>query len=85
MGGAERGLLRALGSGGDHFLPTLALPWGPGGRKNLINEEVERKWPTPTVWERILQEDSIQPGVPELALTAHRVCLVTGLGPSRPS
>lgn len=47
--GCVRGLLRALESGGDHFLSTLALPWGPGSRKNLINEEVERKRPTPSV------------------------------------
>ena len=39
--GCVRGLLRALVSGGDHFLSTLALPWGTGSRKNLINEEVE--------------------------------------------
>ena len=81
--GCVRGLLRALVSGGDHFLSTLALPWQTESKKILMNEEVER-WPTPTVWERILQEDSIQSGALELALTA-QLCLVTGLGPSRPS
>ena len=60
-GGVVRGLLRPLGSGGHHFLYTLALPREPGSRKNLMNEEVERKGPTPTVWERILQENSVQP------------------------
>ena len=61
VGGAERGLLRALGSGGDYFLSTLALPQEPGNKKILTNEEGERMWLTPTVWERILQENSVQP------------------------
>ena len=52
----------AQGSGkwGDHILSTLALPWQTESKKILMNEEVER-WPTPTVWERILQENSVQP------------------------
>ncbi|MXQ83559.1 hypothetical protein E5288_WYG014542 [Bos mutus] len=33
----------------------------PGSKKILMNEEVERMWPIPTVWERILQENSVQP------------------------
>ena len=86
-GGAQRdvsGVCSGHLKVGEIISSTLALPWGPGSRKNLINEEVERKRPTPTVWKRILQEDSIQPGVLELALTA-QLCLVTGLGLSRPS
>ena len=53
----------AQGSGkwGDHILSTLALPWQTESKKILMNEEVERMWPTPTVWERILQENSVQP------------------------
>ena len=61
VGKAVRGLLRALGSGGHYFLSTLALPQEPGSKKILMNEEVERMWPIPTVWERILQENSVQP------------------------
>ena len=61
VGKGVRGLLRALGSGGNYFLSTLALPREPGSKKILMNEEVERMWPTPTVWERILQENSVQP------------------------
>ena len=80
-----QGPIQGTGRWGDHTFSTLTLPREPGRIKILMKDEVERMWPTPTVWERILQEDSIQPGVPELALTAHRVCLVTGLGPSRPS
>ena len=47
--GCVRGLLRALESGGDHFLSTLALPQEPGSKKILMNEEVERMWLTSTV------------------------------------
>ena len=45
-GGGVRGLLRALGSVGIISSP----PWPfPGNKKILMNEEVERMWPTSTV------------------------------------
>ena len=56
-----RGLFRALGAGGDHMLSTLALSREPRCRKILMNEEVERMWPTPIGWARIMEGDSVQP------------------------
>ena len=56
-----QGSAQGTGKWGHHILSTLALPQEPGCKKILMNEEVERMWLTPTVWERILQENSVQP------------------------
>ena len=53
LGAGEGGLLRAVRGGGAHFLSTRALPWEPGRRKSLMNEEVERMRRTRTARERL--------------------------------
>ena len=44
-----QGPAQGTGKSGDHILSTLALPWEPGSKKILMNEEVERMWLTSTV------------------------------------
>ena len=59
--GLCQGPAQGTGRWGDHILSTLALPWEPGREKILMNEGVERMWPTPTGWGRIMKGDSVQP------------------------
>ena len=56
-----QGPIQGTGRWGDHTFSTLTLPREPGRIKILMRDEVERMWPTPTGWGKIMEGDSVQP------------------------
>ena len=82
-GGGVRGLLRPLGSGGHHFLYTLALPPRTWEQKEPREWADREEVANTQCGKGSCRKTQFSLGALELVLTG--LCLVTGLGPSRSS